>query len=712
MEREPVVAEDVPGVLEALFSHAQVGLAVWDAEHRYRRVNPALAAINGVAPSDHVGRTPTEVLGPELGAQLREIFDRVLAGEALADLEIHGETPAAPGELRTWIASYYPIGAVGAISGIVALVVEVTGERRARSEQQAATALVDAVFAAAPVGVGFWDRELRYRRVNPALARLNGVPAEEHLGRLPSEFLGPLGTAIENLLQEVADGGKPVVDAEVSGEHGGRIHYRQGTIFPVLGPAGELTGVAGVIRDVSAQHEAEAERTRLLRDALTARAQAEAARVRSEAARADADAARRRTEFLSLAGARLAAVTTDYEATLQEVARVAVPAVADWCSFIIVENGELRTVAVSAADPSDEPVAWQLLERYPPRADTPVGAAASIRTGESELIPEIPEELLERIAVDEEHLEFLRRLGFRSAMTVPLKIRGKALGALTLIYSTSGRRYSSDDLQIAESLAARAALSVENARLYAERTHIARTLQRSLLPGALPEVPGVELAAGYRAAGDENEVGGDFYDVFGTPDGAWTVVIGDVVGKGPEAAAVTSLSRHTLRAGTMVSTKPTEILELLNDALLNEPGVDGRFCTVLYARIGEDRRGSGIPLTLATGGHLPPRIVGPDGSLRQLGLRGAIVGGLPNPWFGECETTLEPGELLLLFTDGVTELRGRDPGSGEAALDALLRRMAGAPVGDIVGAVVAQAVELQGGDPRDDVAVIALRALS
>ena len=695
-------------ILDALFAHAPVGLAFWDRELRYQRINPALAEINGLAPPDHIGKSTNEVVGEELGERVNELLRRVLeSGRPLVDVDISGTTAAAPGEVRQWLASYYPVpGEDGAPLGVAGLVLEVTGERRARRAAQTATALLDAIFSAAPVGVAFWDLERRYRRVNPALAALNRLPPAEHLGRTPTEVLGPIGEQVEAILGDVIDSGEAVVDREVNGELHGRTVHRQSTVFPVVGAAGELIGVAGVIRDVATQHEAQAERARLLREALSSRAQAEAAQVRAEAAQAEAEAARSQTEFLAAAGARLAAVTTDYEATLREVARVAVPTIADWCTFTLADpGGGLRTVAVAAADPELERVAAEMVERYPPRPDAAVGAAAAIRSGRSELFRDIPDDLLERAAVDEEQLAFLRRLGMRSGMTVPLRARGRTIGALTLVAAESGRRFGDDDLRLAEILAQRASLAVENARLYEEHSHIARTLQRSLLPPALPDVPGLELAARYRAAGSENEVGGDFYDVFHGPGECWTLVIGDVAGKGPEAAAVTSLTRHTLRAMTQRGAGARECLELLNDALLGEPAVAGRFCTVLYVRL-TARDGGGFDMTLATGGHIPPRILRADGTLDRLELRGSIVGGLRKPRFAECDTTLEPGDVLVLFTDGATELRGHDPGTGERLLDELLAARAGDPAAAVAEAIERHAVEQQQGEPRDDVAVL------
>ncbi len=702
-------------LLDALFAHAPVGLGFWDRELRYQRVNPALAAMNGLAPSDHLGRTTSEVLGPELGERVGALLERVQeSGVPIVDLLIEGTTPAAPGKRRHWAASYYPVpGDGGEALGVAAVIVEQTGEREARRAAQAATALLDAIFSAAPVGVAFWDLELRYRRVNPGLAALNRLSPEEHLGRTPSEVLGELGERVEEQLRTVIEAGEAVVDAEIDSRLRGREVHRQVTLFPVRGNDGDVVGAAGVIRDVTAQHEAEAERARLLREALASRAQAEAAQVRAESAQEEAEAARGRTEFLAAAGARLAAVATDYEATLREVARVAVPAIADWCTFTLVEAPHrLRTVAVAAADPELERVAWEMVERYPPRADAAHGVGQVIRTGQSQLVREVPQDLLAAVAQDRGHLDFLRQMGLSAGITVPIKVRERTIGALTVVAAESGRTYGADDLQLVELLAARVALSIENARLYGQHAHIAQTLQRSLLPPALPDIPGLELAARYRAAGDQNEVGGDFYDAFRGPADAdaWTLLIGDVAGKGPEAAAVTSLTRHTLRAMTLRGAGPRECLQLLNDALLNEPSVAGRFCTTLYARICPRQQG-GMAMTLATGGHLPPRVLRADGTLDRTDLRGSIVGGLRNPEFAECETELHPGDTLLLFTDGVTELRGHDPGAGEQRLDELLVELAGASPAALVEAIEERTVALQGGDPRDDIALLAARPL-
>jgi PAS domain S-box-containing protein len=702
-----------PFVLEALFANAPVGLAFWDAELRYRRVNAALAEINGIAPGDHLGRTPAELLG-DIGRHVEAVLrDLLTDGMPRIEVPFEGQTPAMPGEERHWTASFYPVtDHRGGVIGIGAVVVEVTRERLAQREQLAASALLDAVFRAAPVGIAFWDLDLRYRRVNEALGEIDDVTAPEHLGRTPEEVLGHAGRAVSAMLRRVADTGEALIDAQHERRRpDGTTQHRQKTVFPVVDERGRLVALAGVVRDVTSQYEAEAERTRLLRDALTARAAAEAAQVRAEAAQAEAEIARRNTDFLARAGERLAMVSRDYDRTLREVANVAVPAIADWSMFTLLDaRGAPRTVAVAASDIADEAAARDAGERYPVRLEAPAGVGRVLRTGESEFVRDMTPELVEELAGDAQHLELLRAMGVRSRLTVPVRAYDRTVGALTLVYARSGRRYSDDELRLAESLAARAALAVENARLYSERSHIARTLQRSLLPPQLPEVPGLELAARYRAAGEQNEVGGDFYDVFRAGDGVWAVLIGDVSGKGAEAAALTSLSRHTLRAASLRTLDPIENLELLNEALWTQTDVAGRFCTVLYAQVRPSAHGADV--TLATGGHLPPLIVRAGGHVERVSLRGGIVGGLRGPVFGEQTVWLGHGDLLLLFTDGVIELRrrgARHVQSGEEVLESVLRKHHDAPAADIVAAVEECVVALQDGEPRDDIALVAVR---
>jgi PAS domain S-box-containing protein len=584
-------------------------------------------------------------------------------------------------------------------------------------DDEGAFGLLDMVFAYAPVGLGFWDRELRFRRVNATLAAINGPAPEEHIGRTPADVLGDLGAELSGVLQGVLDSGEPVVDMPVSGETpaqpGVERHWLT-SYYPVRAARGHTIGVGAVVIEVTAERHAEEERAKLLEEALIARAMAEAARVRAESALADAEEARaeveaahRRTQFLAHATARMTA-SMDYKTTLRAVARAAVPAIADSCAITMAgPDGRLDTVAVVARDPSSERLAWELLSRYAHRAGGGAGPGKVIATGEIDFLPEVTDELLAAGAQDDEHLRLLRALAPRAWLVVPLKTPVRTIGALTLVLSESGRRFSDEDVSLADALASRAALAVANARLYTERSRIARTLQQSLKPTRLPEIPGMEVAARFRPAGDQNEVGGDFYDVFPSRDGVWTALVGDVSGKGAQAAAVTSVTRHTLRAGAALSDSPAENLTLLNEVLLADNGLEGRFCTVVYARLcpAEDK----ALVTLANGGHPPPLVLRSSGEVERVDVPGTLLGVLPDPSFEERDVSLRPGDLLLFYTDGVIELPDTDLIVGEERLAATLRACAGASAGAVVAAVAGMAMPTHGVSARDDIAVLALK---
>jgi serine phosphatase RsbU (regulator of sigma subunit) len=330
-----------------------------------------------------------------------------------------------------------------------------------------------------------------------------------------------------------------------------------------------------------------------------------------------------------------------------------------------------------------------------------------MRTGEYELLPEITDELIAAAAQDEEKRRLLRALGLRSSLTIPMKASGRVLGVIVLGFADSGRRFESDDLVVATALAARAGLHIDNARLYTERSSIAETLQRSLLPPVLPTVPNLEVAARYRAAGDQNEVGGDFYDMFPSGRGVWTAVIGDVSGKGAKAAALTGLTRHTLYAAALRDDSPARNLAFLDQAMRGRAHGAVAFSTVVYARVCPSP--DSTALTLASGGHPPPMILRADGRVERVETSGTLVGALETARFEEREARLRPGELLLLYTDGAVELRRRDLSFGEQQLEQVLREHAGMPAEAVVEAVGRRIEALQDGSPRDDVALLALR---
>jgi len=285
--------------------------------------------------------------------------------------------------------------------------------------------------------------------------------------------------------------------------------------------------------------------------------------------------------------------------------------------------------------------------------------------------------------------------------TYPLRHDGRRLGALVVVPHGTEHR----DRDLLADVARRLAAAVANAQLYAERDRVATTLERSLLPAALPAVDGFDLAVAHRPAVPGAEVGGDFYDAFATGEDEWALVLGDVCGKGVGAAAVAALARYGLRTITGHEHRPGPALAALNDGMLRHGDRD-RFCTALFATVRpRDRR-----VVLASGGHPPPVLLSADGVPRSVDVAGTLLGVTHDPQLPETELTLRPGETLVLCTDGILEARthsGRMLGAD--GLHAALRTVAGAPAQAIADLLVRIARTAPGGQ-RDDAAALVLRA--
>jgi PAS domain S-box-containing protein len=404
---------------------------------------------------------------------------------------------------------------------------------------------------------------------------------------------------------------------------------------------------------------------------------------------------------------RVLASSMDYEETLLRVAQLAVPQIADFCAVdLLGEHGELERVAVHHADPERRALAERLDRAYRPELDEPVGIPEVIRTGKPRIFTEISPDALAAYARDPEHLELLSAVEATAVIIVPMAGASRTIGAITLVSSESSRRLLPADLALAERLGRRAGTAVENARLYTERTRIARTLQRALLPESFPVVPGVEIEALYSAAGELNEVGGDFYDVFAYDQDRWMFVIGDVGGKGPRAAGVTALARHTLRAAAMSGESPAGMLGMLHQTLRGQPGGTD-FCTVCLITLSLNPAGAAVSVTLA--GHPQPLLVSPSGVVTPLGRPGTLLGIIDPLQLQEHERTVAPGETLLLYTDGVTEA-GRSSGQlGEDGLLKLCTQHSSDGLPELLKCIETAALEHAGDRPRDDIALLALR---
>jgi serine phosphatase RsbU (regulator of sigma subunit) len=288
-------------------------------------------------------------------------------------------------------------------------------------------------------------------------------------------------------------------------------------------------------------------------------------------------------------------------------------------------------------------------------------------------------------------------------MIVPMTA-GRVIGTLTL--SVTGRAYDAQDVLVAADFGLRAGAAVENARLYRAASELARTLQTSLLPPHLPNVPGATLAAAFHPATQGLEVGGDFYDVFSTGEGQWYLVIGDVSGKGAEAAAVTALARYTLRTAAARRRSPSAILRWVGQAMLDQEAARGHFCTIACAHL--DLARTPARLTVSCGGHPLPALRRADGSVEPLGVPGTLLGLLPEPELQDRGTDLRSGDTLVLYTDGLTEARAPFDMWGFEELAAAVRAAPLDGPGGLVDSLVASAL----GDrvtPRDDLAVLALK---
>jgi PAS domain S-box-containing protein len=418
---------------------------------------------------------------------------------------------------------------------------------------------------------------------------------------------------------------------------------------------------------------------------------------------ADVTAATRatqRVEFLARIGELLAS-SLDYQQTLRNVAGLAVPQIADWCAVDLFDGaGGHEPVAIAHAQPAKLRMAERLRAYEPAQLDPGQGLGRVRRTGKPLLYTEIPDELLVAAAVDDEHLRLLREVGMRAVLIVPLTVASRTIGALTMVNSESGRSFDAGDVEFAAQIAARAAVAVESARLYSERSTIAMTLQNSLLPEAIPEIPGWDVAALYRPAGEESEVGGDFYDFWEVGED-WLMVIGDVTGKGVGAAAVTSLVRYTARAASEFDARPSQILARVDAALRRRPTVS--LCTALCLRLSPDGA------TLAVGGHPLPLCIG-GGGVAEVGEHGTLLGALDRTRWPESEIALRPGDTLVAFTDGVTDALGE---GGERWGTARLRESLSAAKDAAPAALRARLVQaldgFQVGAQADDTAVVIMR---
>jgi len=413
---------------------------------------------------------------------------------------------------------------------------------------------------------------------------------------------------------------------------------------------------------------------------------------------ADVAAQSAKLAFLADATEELAR-SLDYESTLTNVARLAVPQIADWCAIALGVDGELRTLAVAHIDPEKVALAQEFQDRYPPDPEAPRGSYQVFRTGRSELTPEITDEMLEAADLEPEQLDMVRQLNLRSAMAVPLVANSRVLGVITWVAGDQGRRFDEQDLAFGEDLARRAAVAIDNARLHTELREMAIRLQRAVLPAGMPRVAGWEVAAHYSPAG-HLDAGGDFYDVIPLVGGRIAMFIGDVMGRGVNAAAAMAQMRAAIRALVAVDPEPGAVLTRLDKVFdLYEMN---QLVTMVYAVIDPVRD----EVTLANAGHPPPLRLRADGGAEQLAVAEDVLLGV-----GPVERTtvtlpFHAGDALLAFTDGLIERRNEDIDAGQRRLLAAVEHLGPTTNRTTLDALVAEV-----SDPQrdDDVAVLVVR---
>ncbi|MPZ74818.1 MAG: SpoIIE family protein phosphatase [Nitriliruptorales bacterium] len=645
--------------------------------------NDAAARLLGWSPEEAVGARLVDLI-------LLEPTPDEVVQRLQSDPEWSGEMALRKRAGMAFLARVHQVplaDELGAVNGILRLVTDITDVTWARRQVLEQGERARRALAAAHVGAWHLDITTGLATWDETMEALFGLERGSFPGSRRSwlDLIHPedRGWVIEEVRKAVASGSR-TLDIEHRIVHAAPDDTWVQCVGRTFTTGGEVTSISGVAYDITERRHADEER---------------AAFLRSERARRD--------RFTLLAEASAAfAESLDDEDVMAAVGKLAVPRLADWFAIDLADPAGIRTVATAHSDPSRRELVGYLGRRFGNGAGAVPDVVEVIRDGHPRLFERLDVTAWPRVARNPEHRALLAALGLHSLMIVPLTASGRTFGAMTFAIGDSNLSYSTEDLDLAGDLARRAALSIDNARLFADRTHVARVLQRSLLPPQLPDVPGVNIAARYRAAVADSDIGGDFYDVFQTGDDRWSVVLGDVSGKGTDAAVLTGLARHTLRAAAMRASGPVEVLSSLNHAIL-APEYGERFVTLAYVQMVV--RDDGAELVVSSAGHPNPMIVRSDGTVVAMKAVGAILGLFDDVHIEHEVVELHPGDLLVLYTDGVLEARDRSGEFfGEGRLHDLLSGAPGRSPVEVVERIDTAVMAFQDGNPRDDIAILAL----
>ncbi|MBO8193586.1 SpoIIE family protein phosphatase [Streptomyces oryzae] len=648
-------ADGAPGVSLSppggLLDVLAVGAVVLDERGRIVLWSPQAEQLFGYSAAEALGRYAAPLLVPDEHIELvLRLFDEVMReGKSWA-----GVFPikCKDGKVRAFEFRNMRLHDDQHATYALGLVTDRAALREIERDLAFSTLLIQQ----SPMGVAVMDTDLRYVSVNPALTRLDGVSEEEHLGRTVRDVLPPGHVEqAETVLQRVLETGEPVIDHEVLGGAmpGGEGHAWSVSTYRLDDAGGQPLGLSVAVTDITERHQAAIQ----------------------------AEQARQRLSHLAEASVRIG-TTLDLEQTARELAEITVPELADIAAVDVLdaavrdqpfrlpeeETARFRalalataypTVAADAADPPGQ-VAHYSADRLVTRC---------VATGQPVAVPEVQEEDLRSIGRDEQAAGLLSRAGVHSYLAVPLIARGEVLGALDLKRTRNPKPFDHDDTILACELAGRAAVCIDNARLYRQQHNIALTLQRSMLPTPGPTSARLRLASRYQPAGAHSEIGGDWFDVLELEEERTALVVGDVMGSGVNAAATMGRLRTATQTLARLALTPADVLSHLDQITT---GLDPYFATCLYAVYDPQHH----RCHLASAGHLPPVLVPARGEPRLIELPVGTPLGIGGGEHGTVPVDLHPGDLLVLYTDGLVETRRDDIEDRLQVLLELLRPLA------------------------------------
>ncbi len=697
IEPDAVAAFEQTGrVLDALHR----AIVVTDTTGLVVAINRQAEALYGLSGDAIVGLNVRQVVR---AASSPSAPDAQVLAQVLGGTSWRGEFEVLRGDGATVrvVAVVSPLtSADGRVVGTVSAAEDVTAQRLLEARAAELTDHLSLALEAGHLGTWRWDSQAGRVRWDERMEAIFGLA--------PGQFDGTFESYVARLHPDDRDHVLATVDDAVArrGHYAidhrvvwpdGSVHWVQGRGQALVGAEGDAVGTAGCVRDITALKMAEAASER--------RAEAQLAAAARERLRHE------RLEFLAgLTDASL--VAGGHQEFIELVTSAAVPRLGDWCAlYFVPEPGATMERRIAHVDPAK--VAWveALSERHPYDPEATTGVPAVIRTGVTEYLPEIDQEVLDRVLADSniepaELADILDFLGLTSVITVPLTTTRGVIGAVQFVSAESGQRYDEDDLSLAKAAAGRIAAVLENMWFTEQHRAISATLQRALLPPEIPHLDEVELEVRYWPAGAASEVGGDFYDVFPLDPGRWAIVIGDVCGTGPNAAAVSSIARHTVRAAARHGHDHATVLAWLNEAIYHSGR--GLFATACYATLEETD--DGYQLESAAAGHPLPLVVRAGGPVEVVGQPGTLLGVFPETRSHPTAIRLDPGDAVVFYTDGVTDLPppyGLDQEQLIEVVGEVARGRRAKEIADGLDAFLSD--RLPGNRRRDDTAMVVLR---